>query len=110
MKCKSCLAEVIRTCDLFSLTQFLRYDQDEDYKTISGGTISLLVVIIFVIMLASNAVSTVNKTDISWSATTEKSFLSSSTTLTFNPQNNKMVSVGIVGFDLNNPTQRFFDF
>ena len=64
MKCKKCLSEFIKLFDLFSVTQFLRYNQDEDYKTVSGGVTSLLIVTIFTILFASNAVATVNKTEI----------------------------------------------
>ena len=70
MKCKNCISELIKVFDLFSLSQFLRYRQDEDYKTVSGGVTSLLVVGIFIILFADNALSTVNKTDIAWFANT----------------------------------------
>ena len=109
MKCKECLTDFIRTFDLFSLSQFLRYRQDEDYKTISGGITSILVVTIFVILFANNALSTVNKTNISWSSTTENAFEPAPTTIDFS--NSKMMfALGIFGLDLNNPYFRYFDF
>ena len=74
MTCKGCLSEFIKIFDLFSLSQFLRYRQDEDYKTVSGGLTSIFIVAIFVILFAGNAFSTVNKTDISWSIQTENAF------------------------------------
>ena len=66
MKCQTYLVEFIKLFDLFSLTQFLRYNQDEDYKTFSGGVTSILVVAIFIGLFANNAISTVNKTAITW--------------------------------------------
>ena len=66
MKCKSYFSEFFKIFDLFSLTQFLRYNQDEDYKTVSGGIASLIVVSIFGVLFAENALSTVNKTEVSW--------------------------------------------
>ena len=68
MKCKGCFTDFIKVFDLFSLSQFLRYRQDEDYKTVSGGITSLLVVGIFVALFADNALGTFRKTSISWSA------------------------------------------
>ena len=81
MKCKTCLGEFIKFFDLFSLTQFLRYKQDEDYKTVSGGLTSLFVVSIFIILFSSNAVSTINKTSISWEAITSYAFKPTPTTV-----------------------------
>ena len=66
MKCKQYFVDFIKLFDLFSLSQFLRYRQDEDFKTVSGGLISILVVGIFAIFFSGNALSTVNKTDITW--------------------------------------------
>ena len=66
MKVKSCLSDFVKNFDLFSLTQFLRYRQDEDYTTVSGGLTSIIIVGVFIIFFASNAISTVNKTDIAW--------------------------------------------
>ena len=66
MKCKSYFSEFFKLFDLFSLTQFLRYNQDEDYKTVSGGIVSLIVVSIFGVLFAGNALSTINKTEVFW--------------------------------------------
>ena len=66
MKIRSCLSDFVKNFDLFSLTQFLRYRQDEDYTTASGGITSIVIVGVFIIFFASNAISTVNKTDIKW--------------------------------------------
>ena len=66
MKLKSCLKEMIKTCDLFSVSQFLRYKQDDSYMTVSGGIVSIVVVAVFIIFFASNAIDTINKTTIFW--------------------------------------------
>ena len=65
---------MIKLFDLFSLRQFLRYKQDEDYQTVSGGVTSLLVVSVFGVLFASNAITTVNKSDVKWEQTTLNSF------------------------------------
>ena len=109
MKCKSFLSELTKTFDLFSLSQFLRYKQDNDYKTVSGGLISLLVVGIFAFLFSSNAISTVNKTAIAWKSTIEDAFNPTPTTLTFNPQGKMMFGISVLGFNLNDPALRYFD-
>ena len=109
MKCKSFLSEWTKTFDLFSLSQFLRYKQDNDYKTVSGGLISLLVVAIFCFLFSSNAIATVNKTAIAWKSTVEDAFNPTPATITFNPQGKMMFGIAVLGFNLNDPTQRYFD-
>ena len=109
MKCRECLSEMIKTCDLFSLTQFLRYDKDEDYKTISGGLISLVVGTIFCVLFAGNALNTINKTDISWTLMEENDFDPTRTTLTFNEENKFMFTIGMPNINLNDASQRYFD-
>ena len=109
MKCKSFFSELIKIFDLFSLTQFLRYKQDEDYKTFSGGVISLLVVGIFSSLFSSNAIATVNKTDITWKSTIEDDFNPTPTNITFNPQGRMMFGIAVQGFNLNDPALRYFD-
>ena len=106
MKCKRSCAELIKFFDLFSLSQFLRYKEDEDFKTVSGGIISILVVIIFSILFAGNAISTVNKTDISFKKTTEGEFIPSKVTLN---NNNFMFALGIMSVNHSDPTSRYFD-
>ena len=69
MKCQSCLAGIFKLFDLFSLSQFLRYNEDEDYKTVSGGLLSLFVITLFSVLFSDNALATINKTDIKWSST-----------------------------------------
>lgn len=109
MKCKSFLSELAKTFDLFSLSQFLRYKQDNDYKTVSGGLISLLVVGIFCFLFSSNAIATVNKTAIAWKSTVEDAFNPTPATITFNPQGKMMFGIAVLGFNLNDPALRYFD-
>ena len=61
MTIKTCFSNFFKVFDLFSLTQFLRYNQEEDYTTVSGGIISILVVTIFTILFADNALKTIRK-------------------------------------------------
>jgi uncharacterized protein with PQ loop repeat len=109
IKCRERIGDAFKLFDLFSLTQFFRYNQDEDYKTVSGGVTSILVVGIFIILFSGNAINTIDKTDITWSATTEHSFEPIPTTLSFSASNKFMVGLGILGFDLTDLSLRYFD-
>jgi hypothetical protein len=109
MKCRQYIANTFKFFDLFSLTQFLRYNQDTDYKTVSGGVTSLLVVGIFVALFSGNAISTINKTDITWSATAENYFEPTPATLSFSASGKFMLAVGIPGLNLADPSLRYFD-
>lgn len=69
MKVKALAKELLKFCDLFSTSQFLRYKNDEDYKTASGGICSLIVVTIFMIMFMNTAMQTIDKSNITWTST-----------------------------------------
>ena len=109
MRCKEVTSDFFKMFDLFSISQFLRYNQDEDYRTVSGGITSLLVVSIFAILFAGNAISTLNKTDIAWSSTKEFQFEPSLSNLAFGPSHKNLFTVGMLGVNLNDPTWRYFD-
>ena len=109
MKCKSFLTNFLKLFDLFSLNQFLRYNSDEDYKTASGGLISLFVITIFAAIFTGNALATFNKTDVKWSATKEIDFQPKPVNLSFEVGSKTMFAIGIIGMNLNNPYKRFFD-
>ncbi len=68
MKISACLREFFKFCDLFSLSQFLRYKGESDYKTASGGVISVLVLSIFSALFLNVAIATINKSIINWSS------------------------------------------
>jgi hypothetical protein len=59
-------------CDFFSTSEFLRYNHEESYRTLTGGTCSIMIVIIFSIIFANLGIQTVNKSIISSSSTTVK--------------------------------------
>ncbi len=47
--------------DMFPATQFLRYKGSGDFKTATGGCVSVAVIVIFVILFYSLGVQTVNQ-------------------------------------------------
>ena len=58
---RNCLKNVLRHVDLFSTTQFLRYNGEDYYATATGGVISIAVISILVILFAGMGVRTINK-------------------------------------------------
>ena len=56
-----CLDNAIRQLDLFPTSTFLRYKGDNDYKTATGGIVSIIVIMTFVVLFASMAVRTVRR-------------------------------------------------
>ena len=61
--------KIFRSFDLFSTSQFLRFDGEGEYKTASGGICSLIVIVIFMTLFMSTAIQTVNMEIITWSST-----------------------------------------
>lgn len=41
------IKELVKECDFFSHTQFLRYRKEENYRTLTGGVISIVLAGIF---------------------------------------------------------------
>ena len=68
MKLHSRIRELFQKFDLFSTSQFLRYQSDGDYKTASGGICSILVVTVFVALFMNTAIQTINMDIINWSS------------------------------------------
>ena len=65
---------------------------------------------IFAILFAGNALSTINKSEVFWSATKENSFIPTPTDIAFNSESKSMFSIGLIGVNLNDPNIRYFDF
>jgi hypothetical protein len=47
--------------DLFPTTQFLRYKEEADYKTATGGFVSIVLIVICVILFYGLGMQTVNR-------------------------------------------------
>jgi hypothetical protein len=58
----------LRACDLFAVTQFVRYKGESDFKTATGGFCSVSILTIFAVLFTSLAIKTVNRDIISWSS------------------------------------------
>ncbi len=69
LKLYSCFTTLLRKFDLFPTTQFLRYKSEAEYKTATGGFVSMAVIVIFVILFYSLGTQTVNRQIINGSVT-----------------------------------------
>jgi hypothetical protein len=55
------VASFLRWGDLFSTSQFLLYKGDNDYNTVTGGFISIAVIIVFAALFTNIGLQTANR-------------------------------------------------
>lgn len=110
MKIVPKVQSLLRTFDLFSTSQFLRYQEEGEYKTASGGICSLAIIIIFGVLFLNTAIQTINMDIINWTSTRDLLFDPARYDVKIDPRNSHfMFAGGILGVNLNNATHRFFD-
>lgn len=109
MRIRSCISNLLKKFDLFAISQFLRYQDDNDFKTASGGIFSILIITVFLVLFMNTAIETINKQIINWTATTSNYLEPTHTNITFGQNSSFMFTVGIMGLNLNNPLLRYFD-
>lgn len=101
--------KIFRSFDLFSTSQFLRFEGEGEYKTASGGICSLMVIVVFMTLFMSTAIQTINMQIISWTSTSTLEFDPAETNITISPPDNPfMFAVKMLGVNLNDNV-RFFD-
>ena len=61
--------EAVKEMDGFSHTQFLRYRQEDSYRTFLGGCTTISLIILFIGMFANMIIDTIGKNIISGSTT-----------------------------------------
>ena len=79
--------------DFFNSFQMLRYEQETQYRTFTGGVISIGVIITIVIAFASMIINTVDRTTINFSQRTERQVNPPLTTLVNSAEGNFMFGV-----------------
>lgn len=96
--------------DFFCATQFLRYKSESEYATFTGAFCSIVIVVSFLAIFMNVLISTINRTTITYNMSTIDE---SNNPLTLNTgiqnDNKFMFALGIGGFDLNHPLERYFD-
>lgn len=58
------LKKLLRNIDLFASSQLLRFNTETDYGTLTGGFLSLLIIIIFSALLIQNSISVFSKSSV----------------------------------------------
>jgi hypothetical protein len=115
MSRESCLQKVkgaFLKLDFFCATQFLRYKSESEYATFTGALCSICIVVTFLAIFMNVLISTVNRTTISYNMNTideSNNPLTLTTGIEGNNNNKFMFALGVGGFDLNNPAERYFD-
>ena len=102
------LGQGLKAFDFFPNKQFIRYEHENEYKTATGGTLSLAIIIIFAILFLNNGLKTLRK-----------ELITSSFYSIFNETpcpidiklNDKtfMFAIFMYGFNLTDPNIRWFD-
>ena len=100
---------MLSACDLFAVSQFIRYKGESEFKTATGGFFSIAVLVIFAVLFTNLAIRTVNKEIIAWSSETTSEIEPSQTVVKVSPSP-FLFTVGIMGLNLNDPNVRYFDF
>lgn len=55
------ITSAVKKCDLFAVDKFLKFKNDDDHTTITGGICSIILIAIFVVIFASTAIATINR-------------------------------------------------
>ena len=66
------LNKAFKKVDLFPNAQLLRYNGESDYTSLTGGILSVAVIVIFIVLFANMGFKTVNKDLITSSIYTEQ--------------------------------------
>jgi hypothetical protein len=94
--------------DFFNSFQMLRFEKETEYRTFTGGLISVGIIITIIIAFASMIIDTVNRTTISFTFNEERSGDPSLSVITVSPENNFMFAVSVEGYNLSSE-YRLFD-
>ena len=106
MGCLKSIKEAVKGFDLFSRNISLRYEDDMDYTTFTGGVGSILLITLFIVIFASTVVSAFGKEEI----TSTTSFFEEKHPSLFKIGVDKfMFAVGITDIDMNKDERRWFD-
>lgn len=95
---------MVHQADFFSTTELIRYREEPDFKTFTGGIFSLAIIILLAVIFSSMSISAVNREHIEWTSQTFKDSIPPTLELPFNTFN---IGVELEGFNLSSPVQYF---
>jgi hypothetical protein len=99
-KCFGFWSSFFRAFDLFPNPKLLRYNGEPEYTSTSGGIISLGVIVIFIILFASEGLRTVERAIIFSTSSTQSEIDPSELTTTLGPQGDTMIAAFVYGVNL----------
>lgn len=108
MKVLRMLKNTIEMGDFFYSTQMLRFQKEGEYRTLTGGILSIGIIITIVIGFTSMIGQTLNKSSFTTSLTVEKKPDPSATLMTASPDRMFMFGIEIWRHNLNEG-KRYFD-
>jgi len=76
---------LVKVCDFFKSSDLLRYDRDNEYKTITGGIFSIGIIITIIIGFASMIIDTLNRSSITYTLDTINNMDPTLTTIVTSP-------------------------
>lgn len=106
---KKTMQNILKAFDLFPTQQYLRYKEEPDYKTATGGAVSIAILVIFIIMFYSLGMQTVNQKIINGSVSYQIDTEPVPLSINFTKGSEFMFGIGILGLDLNDPNIKYFD-
>lgn len=103
------MQKILRVFDLFPTQQYLRYREEPDYKTATGGAVSIAILVIFIILFYNLGMQTVNQQIINGSVNYKIDTEPVPLSINFKKGADFMFGIGIMGLDLNDPNIKYFD-
>jgi hypothetical protein len=99
---------LVKKIDFFYSTEMLRYDKDEDFKTLTGGFISVGIIIAILVGFASMIINTLNQTTISNTTQVIKNPIPTNSSMEITPESAFRFGVEVWRVNLSD-TKRYFD-
>ena len=103
------MQKILKAFDLFPTQQYLRYREEPDYKTATGGAVSIAILVIFIILFSNLGMQTVNQQIINGSVNYKIDTEPVPLSINFKKGADFMFGIGIMGLDLNDPNIKYFD-
>lgn len=96
----------LKCFDFFNTKNLLRFEDQPEYKSVSGAVVSITLIIIFMVIFTNTVLGTLNMTEItasiSQSEDVEPTFFETSVSPF-------LFAVGINGINLNDPVTKYFN-
>lgn len=68
MKIFGILRKLINQADFFSTTELIRYREEPDFKTFTGGIFSIAIIVVLATIFGNMSLSAVRRENINWSS------------------------------------------